>query len=111
MPAADLGAPHEDVRFTTSDGLELHGWYVPSRSSAAVIAVPGRKGAGARPDARRHGYGVLLFDRRGEGESGGDPNAWGWGGDRLQAAIAWLAARPDVDPAASAGSACRSAAS
>ena len=47
----------------------------------------------------RHGYGVLLFDRRGEGESDGDPNAWGWGGDRdLQAATAWLAARPDVDP-------------
>jgi predicted acyl esterase len=24
----------------------------------------------------RYGYGVLLFDRRGEGESEGDPNAW-----------------------------------
>ena len=29
----------------------------------------------------RHGYGVLLFDRRGEGESDGEPNSWGWGGD------------------------------
>ena len=28
----------------------------------------------------RHGYGVLLFDRRGEGRSEGEPNAWGWGG-------------------------------
>ena len=26
----------------------------------------------------RHGYGVLLFDRRGEGESNGDPNEFGW---------------------------------
>ena len=87
-------------RFTTSDGLELHGWYVPSRNGAAVIAFPGRKGPQA--PARmliRHGYGVLLFDRRGEGESDGDPNGWGWGGDRdLQAAIAYLRARPDVDP-------------
>lgn len=47
----------------------------------------------------RHGYGVLLFDRRGEGESEGDPNAVGWGGDRdIKAAIAFLRERPDVDP-------------
>ena len=47
----------------------------------------------------RHGYGVLLFDRRGEGESEGDPNAWGWGGDAdIKAAIAYLQRRPDVDP-------------
>ena len=47
----------------------------------------------------RHGYGVLLFDRRGEGTSDGEPNAWGWGGDAdVKAAIAYLRRRPDVDP-------------
>ena len=47
----------------------------------------------------RHGYGVLLFDRRGEGDSEGDPNAVGWNGDRdIKAAIAFLRERPDVDP-------------
>ena len=47
----------------------------------------------------RHGYGVLLFDRRGEGRSEGEPNAWGWGGDAdIKAAIAFLRRRPDVDP-------------
>ena len=47
----------------------------------------------------RHGYGVLLFDRRGEGASEGDPNAFGWVGDRdLHAAAAFLRGRPDVDP-------------
>jgi len=46
----------------------------------------------------RHGYGVLLFDRRGEGESDGDYNAFGWDGERdLDAAIAFLASRRDVD--------------
>ena len=35
-----------------------------------------------------NGYGALLFDRRGEGASEGDPNLFGWGGDRdLKAAI------------------------
>ena len=47
----------------------------------------------------RHGYGVLVFDRRGEGASDGDPNAFGWAASRdLAAARAFLAARPDVDP-------------
>jgi uncharacterized protein len=87
------------VRFTTSDGLELEGWYIPSRNGAAVIVFPGRNGP--QEPARmlaRHGYGVLLFDRRGEGRSEGDPHAFGWGGERdIQAAIAWLQRRPDVD--------------
>ena len=99
VPSPELGAGYEDVTFTTSDGLELSGWYVPSKNGAAVIAFPGRKGP--QRQARmlaRHGYGVLLFDRRGEGESEGDPEALGWIGDRdVNAAIAYLRGRPDVD--------------
>ena len=98
VPAYDVGAPHEDVTFTTADGLRLHGWYVPSKNGAAVISFPGRKGT--QKPARilaRHGYGVLLFDRRGEGESDGDPNAWGWNGYRdVDAAVRFLESRPDV---------------
>lgn len=100
VPAAHLGAPYERVTFTTSDGLELSGWYVPSKNRAAVIAFPGRNGpqAHARMLAR-HGYGVLLFDRRGQGESEGDPHAFGWEGEKdVKAAIAFLQRRPDVDP-------------
>ena len=100
VPAPELGAAHEEVSFTTSDGLQLRGWYVPSRNGAAVIAFPGRKGP-QRP-ARvlaRHGYGVLLFDRRGEGESEGDPNTFGWEGSRdVHAAVEFLRRRADVDP-------------
>ena len=99
VPTPQLGAAYEDVAFTTSDGLRLEGWYVPSKNGATVIVFPGRKGPQA--PARilvRHGYGVLLFDRRGEGESEGDPNALGWAGTRdLKAAISYLQARPDVD--------------
>ena len=99
VPAPHLGAPHENVTLTTSDGLKLKGWYVPSRNGAAVIAFPGRKGP--QPHARmliRHGYGVLLIDRRGEGESEGDPSTRGWGGARdLHAAVAYLQRRPDVE--------------
>jgi uncharacterized protein len=100
VPEANLGAGHEQVSFTTSDGLELSGWYVPSRNGAAVIAFPGRNGPQAHTRMlARHGYGVLLFDRRGQGESEGDPHAFGWEGEKdIKAAIAFLQRRPDVDP-------------
>jgi dienelactone hydrolase len=97
---ASLGRAYERVAFTTADGLRLAGWYVPSRNRAAVVLSPGRRGP--VPHARmlvRHGYGVLLFDRRGEGQSDGDFNAYGWGGDAdLKAAIGFLTRRDDVDP-------------
>jgi uncharacterized protein len=100
VPAANLGAAYEEVQFTTSDGLLLQGWYVPSKNRAAVISFPGR--SGTRLQARmlaRHGYGVLLFDRRGEGESEGDWNVFGWKGERdLHAAVRFLQTRADVDP-------------
>jgi uncharacterized protein len=99
VPANHLGVPYEDVTFTTSDGLELEGWYVPSKNGAAVIAFPGRNGPQKQTRMlARHGYGVLLFDRRGEGKSEGDPNSWGWGGgEDIKAAIAFLERRPDVE--------------
>jgi uncharacterized protein len=100
VPSADLGAPYENVEFKTSDGLLLKGWYIRSRNGAAVISFPGRASSQKRAKLlARHGYGVLLFDRRGEGESEGDPNGFGWQGERdIHAAVAFLQRRPDVDP-------------
>ena len=99
-PAA-LGRPYESLSLTTQDGLRLSGWYVPSRNRAAVLAFPGRSGPVRHARMLvRHGYGVLLLDRRGEGRSDGDANAYGWEGDRdVRAAVAWLQRRSDVDRA------------
>jgi len=100
VPPADLGAAYENVEFTTSDGLQLKGWYIPSRNGAAVISFPGRTSSQKRAKLlARHGYGVLLFDRRGEGESEGDPNTFGWQGERdIHAAVKFLQLQPEVDP-------------
>jgi uncharacterized protein len=99
VPEPQLGTAFQEVSFTTPDGLRLEGWYVPSKNGAAVISFPGRRGP-QKPAKllARHGYGVLLFDRRGEGESEGDPNLLGWEGTRdIEGAIAFLKARPEVE--------------
>ncbi|HEU5265018.1 MAG TPA: CocE/NonD family hydrolase [Gaiellaceae bacterium] len=102
---ADLGRPYESVSLRTSDHLELAGWYVPSRNGAAVIAFPGR--TGPVPHARmlvRHGYGVLMLDMRGNGESEGRANVFGWGsGKDLEAALDYLSQRRDVQRGAIGG--------
>jgi fermentation-respiration switch protein FrsA (DUF1100 family) len=95
----DLGRPYEEVTLRTSDGLELAAWYVPARNGAAVISFPTRMG---KPEHARmladHGYGVLLVDMRGYDGSEGAPNAFGWGAaPDIDAAVAWLERRPDVD--------------
>ena len=111
--AADqLGVAYEDVTFETEDGLKLEGLVHPvaqrrrgdRRSRAARAAAQARMLA-------RHGYGVLLFDRRGEGASEGQPNAFGWGGDATSSRRRVPAATRRRRSGGSAASACRSAAS
>ena len=96
----NLSRPHEDVTLMTSDGLKLEGWYVPSRNRAAVLVFPGRSGA-KQKHARNlisHGYGVLLVDNRGQGESEGDPNSFGWDDEAdVNSALDFLSNRADVD--------------
>jgi uncharacterized protein len=97
-------AAYATVGFRASDGVKLAGWYRPSRNGAAVIVVHGggsdRKGSVAHAQMlARRGYGVLVYDARGSGESGGAYNDYGWGWPKdVAGAIAFVKARPDVDP-------------
>jgi predicted alpha/beta hydrolase len=103
-----IGAPpsaaYADVHFEASDGLDLAGWYRPSRNGAAIVLVHGgggdREGAVAHAQMlARHGYGVLLYDARGRGESDGSPNDYGWDWAKdVDGALAVLKSRADVDP-------------
>ncbi len=71
-----------DISFQTKDGLTLRGWYEPPKNGVVVVLVHGLGGnrASLLPDAEvmaRHGYGVLLYDARAHGESGGNAATWG----------------------------------
>jgi uncharacterized protein len=98
------GAAYRDVAFQATDGLDLAGWYRPSQNGAAVLLVHGGGGdrTGAVAHAKmlvRHGYGVLLYDSRGRGESDGAPNNYGWDwGKDVAGALSFLARRSDVEP-------------
>ena len=73
------------------------------RNHAAVVLL---HGAGSTRSSvldhavvlANHGYGVLLFDARGHGRSGGRAMDFGWYGDKdVTAAVSFLQTRPDVD--------------
>ncbi len=92
------------MTFHAADGTELAGWYTPSTNGATVIVLAGAGSTRADVGAQsavlaRHGYGVLAFDARGTGESGGHPHLWGWGGELdAFAALDYLVSMPGVDP-------------
>jgi uncharacterized protein len=112
-PAAAVLPAAEEVAFTTADGLRLQGWFVPAASppgrgsrqgrSPAVLVCNGNAGnrslrAPLAAALARAGLAVLLFDYRGFAANPGRPTEEGLAAD-ARAALAYLAARPEVDPA------------
>jgi pimeloyl-ACP methyl ester carboxylesterase len=100
---ADLGLTYDTVDLTTDDDVRLAAWYLPGSSDAAVIVL---HGAGStRSDAldqaavlQRNGYGVLLIDARGHGESDGGAMDFGWYGDLdIAAGTDYVSDRAEVD--------------
>lgn len=97
----------EVVRFESSDGTRLTGWWVPahgvdSRGAATVLHVHGNAGSmeghvafvDHLPGA---GFNVFLFDYRGYGESEGTPRSRGPLVEDAKAALQTLRAREDID--------------
>jgi dienelactone hydrolase len=101
---ARYGLSYEDVSLRARDGVTLSAWYLPSSNRAAVVVLHGS--GSTRTDVLaqaavlgRHGYGVLVPDARGHGRSRGHAMEFGWYGNRdVDAAVTYLASRPDVDP-------------
>ena len=106
---AGRGLDFEEVEFRTLDGVNLSGWYLPPSNGAAVVLVHGagstRSGVLDHAEALAGGgYGVLLFDVRGHGRSGGRAMEFGWYGDLdVGAAVSFLDRRPEVEAIGAVG--------
>jgi pimeloyl-ACP methyl ester carboxylesterase len=95
----DLPFSVAEVSFEGAGGIRLAGWYVPPRNGVVIILLHGYNGnrLGMRWHAERlvaAGYGVLLYDERGSGESGGAQRSMGWlDVEDVNGALALLAAQ------------------
>ncbi|MBI5436233.1 MAG: alpha/beta hydrolase [Nitrosomonadales bacterium] len=80
---SQVGLPYEDLQLQTSDGISLHGWYVPApQPRGTVLFLHGNAGnISHRLDSvqmfHRLGYSTLIFDYRGYGNSSGKPSEQG----------------------------------
>ena len=79
----DAGLVYEDVTITTSDGVNLHGWFVPGDGRRVIIWFHGNAGnIGHRVEnlvlmREQLRVSVFLFDYRGYGNSEGAPSEQG----------------------------------
>jgi len=98
----ELGRPLEDVWFTTSDQVRLHGWYFPAAADAphrhrVWLLLHGNAGNISHRLSHadlllRTGAGVFLVDYRGYGRSQGRPTEAGTYLD-AEASYDWLRQR------------------
>ena len=96
-----LGLAYEDAVFTASDGVRLHGWYVPGSTDVTFLWFHGNAG---NISHRLHNLkemhdelavNIFIFDYRGYGQSRGTPSEQGTYLD-TKAALDYLRARDDV---------------
>ena len=90
-----------DVSFPNADGRPLRGWYVKSKNRAAVVLIHGSCSSrlSLLPEAEllaAAGFGVLLFDMPGHGESDGSVHWSAAERAAVKAAVHWLAEQSDV---------------
>jgi len=85
-PETIKGTPNglSNVSLKTIDNIELKAWYCDAQNGMTILLIHGAADSreGIRKQAEflvAEGYGVLAFDQRGHGESGGDTvNGFGW---------------------------------
>ncbi|WP_420631776.1 alpha/beta hydrolase [Candidatus Leptofilum sp.] len=104
---SDFGIQNwEEVTFTTEDGLQLAGWYVPPQADVGTVLIF-IHGLGSHRGALldqaavliEQGHGALLFDLRAHGRSEGRKSSWGLAEVAdVAAALHFLQAQPEVDP-------------
>lgn len=100
----DFGATYEDVHFTSKDGTQLNGWFIPAIGPAKGTVIHFHGNAENMTNhyffvywLPKEGFNLFVFDYRGYGASSGKPDRTGMVEDSI-AAINYIRQRPDVNP-------------
>jgi len=101
---ADYNLPFQDVTITTTDGLKLVAWFVPSENGAVIIMQHGYKSTrrellNEAEMMHRHGYGALITSIRAHDYSEGELISFGmYEVNDMEAWYQYLLTRDDIDP-------------
>lgn len=96
------GMQYEEVAFnSTTDNIQLSGWFIDSPGDKVIIMLHGRGGNRAADESldkalalHQHNYDLLMFDFRAHGLSGGDRYSLGvWEMRDLEGALNYLKSR------------------
>ena len=96
---ANIGLEYSDVQLRTSDGIDLHGWFVPGPSQRVLLFFHGNAGnISHRLESIRQfhalGLSVFIIDYRGYGQSSGRASEAGL---NLDAEAAWSYLRDELE--------------
>ncbi|MGE5251152.1 MAG: alpha/beta hydrolase [Bacteroidota bacterium] len=94
------GIRYQQITLTTEDGLRLRAWYTPPHNGAVILLAHGH-GSTIFEDYyllfASHGYGVLAWDFRAHGDSGGQFTTFGYKEALdVKAALDFAEAQPSV---------------
>lgn len=101
------GLKFETIGFKSSDGTDLHGWFIPAKNKKSheakgtIIFSHGNAGSighhlGFCAWLAEASYNVIMYDYRGFGKSGGTVDRRGMIND-VKAALAYASKRTDID--------------
>ncbi len=100
---AEKSLTYEELILITADGLNISGWYIPGTRPEAVIVVHGIGGNKADTITEAEvlaeaGFHLMLIDLRGNGQSDGSFNTYGYyEALDVQAATDYLAGLPNIE--------------
>ena len=98
---AENNIPYQELELKTKDGINLAAWYTPPQNGSIILVAHGYNGN--RPEniyvmLAKHGYGVLAWDFRAHGQSGGERCSLGYYEQLdVESALNYALAQPDVE--------------
>jgi pimeloyl-ACP methyl ester carboxylesterase len=93
--------PYQEIELTTEDGINLAAWYTPPKNGSVILVAHGYNSS--RPEDiyvmfAQHGYGVLAWDFRAHGQSGGGTCSLGYYEQLdVEAALDYALSQSDVE--------------